>query len=118
MSIRIRRKRAEKLADREHRARMMRQRRPVMDALELPADVSGGSVRVILIGGRRALIENHLGVADVGQESISLTTRGGLMTVHGQNLLLTDVREGALSVEGQIESLILPHWREGADGRD
>ena len=118
MSILIRRKRAEKLAERDRRSRMTRQRRPVMDALELPADVSEGGVRVILISGRRALIENHLGVADVGKESISLTTRDGLMTVHGQNLLLTDVREGALSVEGQIESLILPHWREGADGCD
>lgn len=108
MSIWIRKKQARKNAAREEKKRSTRRVKPVLAALSLPDDVSEGGVRVILLGGQRALVENILGVADVGRESIRLVTRAGVMTFQGHDLLLTDVREGALAVGGQIESVLLP----------
>lgn len=118
MNIQARKKQARDRADREAKARTARRKKPVLSALTLPEDAAGNDVRVILLGGRRALIENHLGVADVGRDSVRLTTRRGMLTVSGRNLLLTDVREGALAVEGRIESVGLPHPEEGADALD
>ena len=92
----------------EEKARSHRRVRPVLAALSLPEDVGEDGVRVILLGGGRALVENILGVADVGREEIRLTTRAGLMTFQGSGLMLTDVREGALAVSGRIESVHLP----------
>ena len=104
------------MAAREWKQRSERPVKPALDALSFPEDVSGNSVRVILLGGRRALIENHLGVAEVGRETVSLATRAGLMSIQGLNLRLTDVRTGALAVEGQIRSVVLPLAGEEADG--
>ena len=118
MSIWIRKKQAREKAAQEARKRTARRKRPVLEALSLPEDVSQGSARVILLGGRRALIENLLGVADVGQEEIRLATREGILTVRGQSLMLTDVREGALTVAGRIDSIGLPPSGEEADGHD
>lgn len=108
MSIRDLRRRAQAKAADEKKTYSHRRARPVLAALSLPEDVSEDGVRVILLGGGRALIENHLGVADVGQEAIRLVTRAGLLTVQGKELELTDVREGALAVSGQIGSVLLP----------
>ena len=119
MSIWIRKKQARAQAAQETKKRSARHPRPALEALSLPEDVAGNSVRVILMGSDRALVENLLGVADVGQESIRLTTRSGLMTFRGQGLYLTDVRSGAAAVAGRIEAVELPHAdREEAGGND
>ncbi len=118
MSIWIRKKQARASAAQETKRRTKRSPRPALEALSLPDDVSGGGVRVILMGGRRALIENHLGVADVRRETICLATREGLLTVQGKSLRLTDAREGALAVEGRIEAVLFPPTGEEASGHD
>ena len=118
MSIWIRRKQAQKKAAQEAKRRAARRKRPVLHALSLPEDVSEGCARVILLGGRRALIENILGVADVGREEIRLAAREGILTVQGRELKLTDVREGALTVTGRIGAIGLPPSGEEADGHD
>ena len=118
MSIWIRKKRALDRAAREEKARKARRPKPVLEALSLPEDVSGNSVRVILLGDRCALVENHLGVAEIGREEIRLVTRRGVMTFRGPELRLTDVREGALTVSGQIEAVLLPSAGRGESGVD
>ena len=114
MSIRdLKRKAKAKEAD-EMKAHSHRRPRPVLAALSLPEDVSEDGVRVILLGGGRALVENHLGVADVGREMIRLVTRAGVLTFQGKELTLTDVRAGALAVNGRIEAVLLPEEGRGA----
>lgn len=108
MSIRLRKKQARTQAAREAKNRAMRPRKPALEALALPEDVSGDSARVILLGGGRALIENLRGVADIGRETIRLTVRGGSIVLHGEALRLTDVRADAVAVVGQIDSVELP----------
>ena len=108
MSIRDLRKRARARAADEKKTHSHRRARPALAALELPEDVSGNDIRVILLGRGRALIENHLGVAEIGREEIRLVTRGGLLSIQGEELALTDVREGALAVSGRIAALRMP----------
>lgn len=108
MSIRDLKKKAKANAAEELKARSHRRPRPVLAALSLPEDVGEDGVRVILLGGGRALVENLLGVADVGRDCIRLATRAGILSFRGRELALTDVREGALAVSGQIEEVLLP----------
>ena len=108
MSIRDMNRKAQTKTAEGLRKYSRRRIKPVLAALSLPEDVSGDDVRVILLGDGRALIENHLGVADVGQDMIRLVTRAGLLSVQGRELSLTDVREGALAVNGRIEAVLLP----------
>ncbi len=109
MSILIRKKQARAYAAQQKRERAVRHPRPPLGALMLPDDVAENTVRVILLGSGHALVENYLGVADVARGSIRLTTRTGILSFHGQELKLTDVRTGALSVRGIIEQIELPH---------
>lgn len=113
MSIWSLRKQARRKAAQEERAHAARRPHPVLDALEFPEDVTGNSVRVILLGGRRMLIENHLGVAEVGREEIRLVTREGMISIRGEELSLQDVREGALAVVGRISAVELPPYGPG-----
>lgn len=108
MNMREMKKQAKAKDAAETKAHFRRRAKPVLAALSLPEDVSEDGVRVILLGGGRALVENMLGVADIGREEIRLVTRAGILTVQGRELMLTDVREGALAVNGQIESVHLP----------
>jgi len=115
LSIWIRKRRARAQSAREKRERTARRPRPVLGALALPDDVAENGVRLIVMGCGRALVENHLGVADIAREYVRLVTRDGILTLRGEELLLTDVREGALSISGRIEHIELPHGiREGA----
>jgi len=108
MSIRVLKKRArEKEAEAIKKHSHLRAR-PVLAALSLPEDVSEDGVRVILLGAGRALVENMLGVAQIGREEIRLIARGGILTLQGEELALSDVREGALAVNGRIRAVLMP----------
>ena len=108
MSIGEKRKKACRKAAEERRKRAAGRRHPVLDALSIPEDAAGGEVRVMILGSERMLIENHLGVAEIGREEIRLTTRRGMLAVRGEELRLEDVRPHALAVAGRIESVSLP----------
>lgn len=108
MNLREKKRQAQLKAAADAKAHAHRRPKPVLAALSLPEDVSEDGVRVILLGGGRALVENMLGVADIGREEIRLATRAGILTFRGSGLMLTDVREGALAVNGRIESVLLP----------
>ena len=117
LSIWIRKRQAREKSARELRAHTPRRAHPVLSALSIPEDAAGGCVRVMLLGSERALVENHLGVADVGREIIRLSTREGILSFHGNDLVLCDVRTGALSVRGQIERIEFPRGTRGEAAR-
>ncbi len=108
MSIRTRKRQAREKSAQEKRKYVPRRVHPVLSALSIPEDAAQGCVRVMLLGSGRALVENHLGVADVGRNMIRLSTRQGILAFYGEKLRLQDVRIGALSVQGQIERVELP----------
>lgn len=108
MSIRDLKKRAREKETETIKKYSHRRARPMLAALSLPEDVSEDGMRVILLGGGRALVENMLGVADIGREEIRLIARGGILAFQGRDLSITDVREGALAVSGRIHAVLMP----------
>lgn len=118
MSIRILRKKARAKAAKEAKRRALPRLRPALGALSLPEDAAGGLTRIVLLGGRRALVENLLGVAEIGRESVSLACREGLIRFSGRALHLTDIRPGGLTVAGEIHALQLPSDVGKEAGRD
>lgn len=92
-------------------ARTVKQRRG-FPALEWLEEASGSQPRVMLAGGRRAMIENHAGILEFSAEQVRLMTKQGVMSLRGEGLMLAEVRPDALIVRGSIRSIELP----GAEG--
>jgi len=112
--IAIRRRRAEKaLRTEEWSRRASRRQKPGFQALALPEDMLGGAARVTVLGNARALIENHRGIADIGDECVKLMTRQGMLTVCGRELTLREVRADALSICGVIATIAFPEGGAG-----
>ena len=108
MSIWIRKKQAEKQSRRLLKEQAGKRRKPALYALSLPEDLTENGMRLILMGDRRALVENCLDVVEISKEQIRLRTRSGILGFQGSGLLLEDVRPGSLAVVGRIESVQLP----------
>lgn len=118
VSIWIRKKQANRRAAEERKTHAVRRRKPVLEALSLPEDLAENGMRLILVGSRRALIENLLSVIEISDTRIRFMTRSGVVIFSGQGLQLADVRSDAMAVVGEIESVQLPSDRqEGADLR-
>ena len=77
-------------------------------ALEWLEEASFGCPRVILAGGRRAMIENFTAIVEFTPSRIRLSTREGFLTVSGEELLLAQVRPDALTIRGRIREIELP----------
>ena len=88
--------------------------RSAFPALEWVEEASGTQPRLLLAGGRRAMIENLVGIIEFSEERIRLMTRSGPLTLIGEQLLLTQVRPDALTVRGHIRVIELP---DGGDDR-
>ncbi len=91
------------------RIRPLRQGFPALEWLE---EASGAQPRVMLAGGRRAMIENHTGILEFDTERVRLMTRQGVMTLKGKGLMLSEVRPDALAVRGAISVIELPGAKE------
>ncbi len=84
-------------------------------ALEWVEEASGTQPRLLLAGGKRAMIENLTSIIEFSEEKIRLMTRSGPLTLIGSGLLLTQVRPDALTVRGHIRLIELP---AGGDERE
>lgn len=91
------------------RVKSIRQGFPALEWLE---EASGSQPRVMLAGGRRAMIENHTGIVEFDEERVRLQTRQGILTLNGRGLMLAEVRPDALTVRGEIFTIELPRARE------
>lgn len=81
---------------------------PAFPALEWLEEASGALPRLILAGGKRAMIENLTGILEFTDTCIRLLTRAGVLTITGRDLILTQIRPDALTVRGRIERIDLP----------
>lgn len=68
-------------------------------------DVLFGVPKVVLVGGERALIENHKGVVEYGSERVRVRTDYGLLEIGGANLTLGHLGRSDLVVQGKITRL-------------
>lgn len=66
------------------------------------ARAARGEVRVLAVGARRALVENHRGVLEYDAQKVLLRSADGQVAVCGSGLALREVRADALIVAGKI----------------
>ena len=85
-----------------------RARHVAFPAMEWLEEAAGALPRLMLAGGRRAMIENHTGILEFTPSCVRLMTRQGVLAIHGTALLLTQIRPDALTVRGEIQSIELP----------
>lgn len=81
---------------------------PPIPALEWTAQALGRTARIIVLGSRRMMVENHLGILDFSDTCLRLNSLKGVITIEGRNLTLRDVRKDALIVIGDIHRVQLP----------
>ena len=91
-----------------------KRRLPDAPALEWLQDVSGCCPRITAIGSHSLLVENHTGLLMFTDSQIRLGSHAGAVCVLGSGLSLSDVRQGALIIHGNIHRVELPC--DGGDG--
>ncbi len=85
---------------------------PAMEWLE---EAAGALPRLMLAGGRRAMVENHTGILEFSPTCVRLMTRQGVLSIRGTSLLLTQIRPDALTVRGEIQAIELPPERPASE---
>ena len=81
-------------------------REEIADRLNLPAGAAG-VVRVTLMGARRALIEDHRGIASYSRERVEINAGAHRVCIDGEGLELEAMDREALLVTGRILSVEL-----------
>ncbi len=90
----------------------VRARRSAFPAMEWLEEAAGALPRLMLAGGRRAMIENHTGILEFSPSCVRLMTRQGVLCIRGEALLLTQIRPDALTVRGEIHMIEMPGLSE------
>lgn len=77
------------------------------DAAELSQETMPGETVVELLGTRRVLIENHLGVSGYCEERVIVHVKFGWVCVSGRDLELLHMTKDQLVIRGQIQGVSL-----------
>lgn len=75
------------------------------ERLELPQEALLGVAKLTVTGGRRALVENHRGVLEYGEERIVVSVGRGKLTVSGGGLGIEAMNRRELLIRGRIQSV-------------
>lgn len=76
----------------------------IADRFYLPAQAAG-LLRLTLEGGRRALVEEHLGIIEYTPERIEIRGRGSALRINGEELEVRAMDREALLITGRIVSV-------------
>lgn len=79
--------------------------RRVEQALELPGGTLSKEVRIELRGDRQAIIEGCRGIAQYGEDSISLRTESGVIRFMGRDLTMNCLAGREAVVMGKMLSV-------------
>ena len=75
--------------------------------LGLPKEIVFDLPRITILGGLQLTVENHQGVQAFLPGRVVIATRAGLVIVEGEDLRLGVVREGEVTVAGQLRGVRL-----------
>ncbi len=70
---------------------------------DLPRDVVLNLPRIIVIGNNQFYIENHRGVMEYSDHLIRVRITGGELQVAGSELIIRNVYQEEIIIEGQIQ---------------
>ena len=85
--------------------RMVRAKERATELLELPAEVTLGLPKFIMVGNGRLTIENHRGIVEYTPLRARVATTIGLLIIEGKGLTVTDVGKEEILVLGEILSM-------------
>lgn len=66
----------------------------------LPEDVLEGDARVTWFGRKSVMVEGQRGMVELGTSRMRLKTRGGVMTVEGEALVIRELSADAAMIAG------------------
>lgn len=75
------------------------------ERLELPEEALLGATKLTVTGGRRAVVENHRGVLEYGEEWIVVSAGRGKLIINGAGLGIEAMNRRELLVKGRIQSV-------------
>lgn len=76
-------------------------------AVDMPDEPIPGSPLVEIMGCQRVLIENHRGICHYEDNLVRIHVKFGVISVHGQHLVLTRMTKEQLVVSGNIHGVTL-----------
>lgn len=72
---------------------------------DLPLDALAGLPKVEICGTEEAVIENHKGILEYGENLLTINLGKHVLYINGSNLNITAMNEQGLRVHGKIESI-------------
>ena len=72
---------------------------------ELPKDIMLDLPRLVLIGNRQLILENHRGIIEYSDEKVRIAVSNGEVMVKGSKLQIRGLFTDELSIEGCIETV-------------
>lgn len=75
------------------------------DWFDLPSDVTGGSIRIEMIGNHRLQIQNHKGVEHFHPQILKIRTPQGIMEIKGEELMIKAIFPDTVFIEGKIKEV-------------
>ncbi|NLL18575.1 MAG: sporulation protein YqfC [Clostridia bacterium] len=79
----------------------------MVELLEMPSDIMLDLPKLILIGQKELIIENHRGIIEYGQTVIRVNSTVGQITVKGSGLMLKTLKSDQMLVEGIISAITI-----------
>ncbi len=74
----------------------------ISEKLDLPLDVTANQPRITIQGYHEAVIYNHKGITEYGEERICIATQKATVKITGFGLTIKAMNGDAISVVGQL----------------
>jgi len=73
------------------------------DIADLPKEISLDYSRMVLLGNKEFVIENYKGIIEYDNNIIRLNTLSGIISIEGCGLVINEINDDDVSVEGTIK---------------
>lgn len=77
----------------------------LVDALELPSDISLNLPRIVIIGNIKLYVENHRGIIEYTSNLVRLNLGELELVVDGENLILGNISHDEITIEGYLKKI-------------
>jgi len=77
----------------------------IAERLELPEDILLNSIKLSVVGGKRAEVENHRGILEYNTDRIVIAAKRGRLAINGVELKICTMNREVLLVSGRINSV-------------
>ena len=88
---------------RKNRKVAKRIKQKINDIADLPKEISLDYSRMVLLGNKEFVIENYKGIVEYDNNIIRLNTLSGIISIEGNGLVINEISDDDVSVEGEIK---------------